>query len=91
MLGELFKDINDNWWIATRHDIQNYQEFKTLFKAKYWSESTQNILRDNLCNGKDEPYRGQTPTAYFLGKVCMARNQAQNSRRMFGDEVIVPL
>ena len=69
MLDELFKDINDNWWTATRDDIQDYQEFKTLFKAKYWSESTQNIVRDNICNGKYDPYRGQTPTAYFLGKV----------------------
>ena len=43
-------------------------------RAKYWSESTQNIVRDNICNGKFDTIRGQTATAYFLGKVCLARN-----------------
>ena len=37
ILDEHFKNINDNWWTTTRHDIQDYQEFKTLFKAKYLS------------------------------------------------------
>lgn len=66
MLDEYFKGMTDNWWTATQHD------FKQLFKAKYWSESTQNIVRDNLWNGK-YPARG-IPTAYFLGKVCLVRN-----------------
>ena len=44
MLDEYFKDVHDNWWTATRHDIQNYAEFKALFKTKYWSESAQNIV-----------------------------------------------
>ena len=52
MLDDYFKDVHDNWWTATRHEIQNYADFKTLFKAKYWSESTQNIVRDDICNGK---------------------------------------
>ena len=43
-IGEYFKEVNDNWWTATRHDIQSYTEFKELFKSKYWSESTQNIV-----------------------------------------------
>ena len=33
MLDEYFKEIHDNWWTATRHDIQDYAEFRTLFKA----------------------------------------------------------
>ena len=73
-IDEHFKDMNDNWWTASRHGITDYQNFKNLFKAKYWSESKQNIVRDNMCNGKYDPNRGQTPTAYFLGKVCLARN-----------------
>ena len=73
ILDEYFKGMTDNWWTATRHDLMNYEEFKQLFKAKYWSESTQNIVRDNLCNGNYDPARG-TPTAYFLGKVCLGRN-----------------
>ena len=48
MLDEMFKDTNDNWWMANRHDIQNFPEFKKQFKNKYWSETTQNIVRDNL-------------------------------------------
>ena len=74
MLDECFKDIYDNWWTASRHDIQNYPEFKTLFKIKYWSESTQNIVRDDICHGKYDANRGIKPTAYFLSKVCLARN-----------------
>ena len=74
MLDEHFKEMNVNWWTATRHDITDYQHFKNLFKAKYWYESTQNIVCDNLCNGKFDPTRGQTLIAYFLGKVCLARN-----------------
>ena len=75
ILDEHFKDMTDNWWTATQHDINDYPEFRALFKAKCWSESTQNIVRDNLCNkSKYDPQRGQSPTAYFLGKVCLARN-----------------
>lgn len=74
LLDEHFREITDNWWTATRQDLNSYEEFKGNFKAKYWSESTQNIVRDNLCNGRYNPNRGQTPTAYFLGKICLARN-----------------
>ena len=59
-LDEYFRDINDNWWTATRHDLNNYEEFKAMFKGKYWSEATQNIIRDNTCHGKYETNRGTT-------------------------------
>ena len=65
---------HDNWWMATRHEIQNYAAFKTGFKTKYWSESTQNIVRDNISNGKYDYNNGLSMTAYFLGKICLARN-----------------
>ena len=74
MLDDYFKDVHDNWRTTTRYKIQNYDDFKTLFKAKYWSESTQNIVRDDICNGKYDHHKGTTLTAYFLGKGCMARN-----------------
>lgn len=32
----------------------------------------QNIVHNNLCNGKYKLYRGVTPTAYFLCKICIA-------------------
>ena len=76
MLDEMFKETYDNWWTATRPDIQSIQEFKTQFKAKYWSESTQNMVmvRNNLSNGRYESQNRQSLTSYFLGKICMARN-----------------
>ena len=40
---------------------------------KYWSASVQNIIRDNICHGRYDSIKGQTPTAYFLGKVCVAK------------------
>ena len=43
LMDEYFKEIHDNWWTATRHEVQSYEEFKMLFRAKYWSEATQNI------------------------------------------------
>ena len=71
MLDEMFKETyDDNWWTATRPDIQRIQEFK----AKYWSEWTQNMVRNNLSNGRYENQSGQSLTSYFLGKICMARN-----------------
>ena len=73
LLDESFKNITDNWWTAIRNYVHNYSEFKQAFKTKYWSESIQKIVRDNLCNGKYNPTRGQTPMAYFLGKVCITR------------------
>ena len=74
LVDESFKNITDNWWTAIRNDVHNYPEFKQVFKTKYWSESIQNIIQDNLCNGKYYPTRGQSPTAYCLGKVCLARH-----------------
>lgn len=68
MLDEYFKSLT-----ATRHNLHNYEEFKHLFKVNHWSESTQNIVRDNLCNGKYDLTR-RTLTSYFLGKLCFARN-----------------
>ena len=74
MLDEMFKETYDYWWTATRPDIQSIQEFKTQFKAKYWSELTQNMVRNNLSNGIYENQSGQSLTSYLLGKICMARN-----------------
>lgn len=74
LLDESFKQLYHNWWTAIRNEVHSYREFKQALKIKYWSESIQNIVRDNLCNGKYDSARGQTPTAYFLGKVCNARH-----------------
>ena len=52
LLDESFKNITDNWWKAVRNEVNNYNEFKQIFKVKYWSESIQNIVRDNLSTGK---------------------------------------
>ena len=73
-IDKYFKEINDNWWTATRHELQSYEEFKAVFKGKYWSEATQKIVRDKICHGKYDSNRETTLTAYFLGKVCLARS-----------------
>ena len=65
LLHESFQYINDNWWMAIRKEVHSYPEFKQAFKTKYWSESIQNIIRDDLCNGRYDSAKGQTPTAYF--------------------------
>ena len=65
---------DSHWWMANRSDIESYQQFKSLFKAKYWSETTQNLIRDNICHGHYKPQVGSSMTAYFLGKVCMAKH-----------------
>ena len=74
MLDEYFKNVHNNWWTATRHEVPNYAAFKAAFKIKYWSESTQNIVRDSISNGKYDYNNGVSMTAYFLGKICLARN-----------------
>ena len=74
MLDEYFRNVFDNWWTATRHEVDNYAAFKVAFKLKYWSESTQNIIRDDITNGRYDPNGRQSMTTYFLGKICLARN-----------------
>ena len=73
ILDECFKNINDNWWTVIRNEVCDYGNFKMMFKLKYWSESVQNIIRDDICHGRYDRNIGQTPTAYFLGKVCVAK------------------
>ena len=73
LLDESFREMSDHWWMANRSDIENYQQFKSLFKAKYWSETTQNLIRD-ICHGHYKPQVGSSMTAYFLAKVCMAKH-----------------
>ena len=65
MLDEHFMEITDNWWTATRNEIMDYAQFKKLFKEKYWSEAIQNIIRDNICQGRYDVNRGTSPTTYF--------------------------
>ena len=74
LIDEYFKEIYDNWWTATHHEVNSYEEFKAQFRAKYWSEATQNIVRDHICHGRYDANRGGTMTSYFLGQVCLARN-----------------
>ena len=74
MLDEFFREMTDNWWMVNKSEIMDYQQFKTLFKAKYWSETTQNLIRDNICHGRYNAQVGNTMTAYFLGKVCLAKH-----------------
>ena len=54
MIDETFKDTYDNRWTAVRPDIPDMTEFKKQFKEKYWSQSTQNMVRNNLSNGRYE-------------------------------------
>ena len=65
LLDESFKNINDNWWKAVRNEVNNYSEFKQIFKVKYWQESIQNIVRDNLSTGRYDAGRGQTLTDVY--------------------------
>ena len=44
LLDESFREMTDHWWMANRSEIEDYQQFKSLFKAKYWSETTQNLI-----------------------------------------------
>ena len=74
ILDESFREITDNWWMANRSEIPDYQQFRKMFKSKYWSETTQNLIRDNICNGRYRAQLGSSMTAYFLGKVCMAKH-----------------
>ena len=74
LLDDSFKNSNDNRWKTVRNEITNYNEFKQIFKIKYWSESIQNTVRDNLSTGRYDARRGQTMTAYFLGEVWVARH-----------------
>ena len=39
-LGNSFKGITDNWWSAIRNELNNYEEFKQVFRSKYWSRSS---------------------------------------------------
>ena len=74
LLDESFREMTDNWWMVNRSEIADYQQFKNMFKAKYWSETTQNLIRDNICHGRYNAQIGNTMTAYFLGKVCLAKH-----------------
>ena len=58
--------------IRDRPNIPDLNEFRKQFKEKYWSESTQNRISMNLSNGKYDASKGQSPTSYFLGKICLA-------------------
>ena len=77
-LDEGFKGINDNWWSAIRNEVHNYDEFKQMFRDKYWSEAFQNIIRDNLCNGKStqpevrqDVYKRQEVCGWCLASGCV--------------------
>ena len=39
ILDESFREMTDNWWMANRSENADYQQFRNLFKAKYWSET----------------------------------------------------
>ena len=87
LLDDSFKQVTDNWWTAIRNEVHSYIEFKHAFKTKYWSESIQNIIRDNLCKGTISA-RGQSPTAYFLGKICIARQMCIRDRWILWNVVV---
>ena len=56
-----------------RPEITNLVEFKRQVKEKYWSETAQNKVRMDIFYGKYDASKGQSPTSYFLGKICLAR------------------
>ena len=56
---------------------QQHYQISKIYKTSrhnFWSESTQNVVRNDISNGRYESQSGQTLTSYFLGKVCLARN-----------------
>ncbi len=74
IIDDGFKDYRDNWWDATRHDVNNFEDFKKQFKNRYWSAPIQHQVRNVLINGRYDPNKNMSLSAYFLGKVCLARN-----------------
>ena len=62
MIDDMFKEVHANWWTAVRPAINNFSEFKKLFKDKYWSQATQHVVRNNISNGRFDPYLG--PVSY---------------------------
>ena len=74
------------WWTATRNEIVDYAQFKKLFKEKYWSEAIQNIIRDNICQGRYDGNRGTSPTT-----VSYTHLLPLNSVIIFGGSVLLLL
>ena len=81
MLDEYFKNVFDNWWTVTRHEVHSYAAFKVAFNMKYWSGSTQNIIRDNIRNGKYDHNTGQSMTAYFWERYAWRETWSQLYRK----------
>jgi hypothetical protein len=74
VLDICFNGIHDQWWAANREVIADFPSFEESFKSKYWSESIQHIVRDDLENGTYKRGGNLSLTAYFLGKVCIAKH-----------------
>ena len=51
-----------------------------------YKRQVQNIIRDDICHGRYDHSIGQTPTAYFLGKVCVAKYLDPKIPEVFGDQ-----
>lgn len=51
-----------------------YAEFCKAFRQKYWSESIQYVVRNEIKHGRHDPKKGMSPMAYFLNKVCIPRH-----------------
>ena len=75
MIDEMFKDTYNNWWTAVRPNIQDITEFKKQFREKYWSESTQNMVRNNLSNGRYKANVGQSPTSVSYTHLDVYKRQ----------------
>ena len=69
MIDDMFKEVHDNWWTAVRPDINNFSEFKKLFKDKYWSEATQHVVRNNISNGRFDPYLGPVSYTHLMWMI----------------------
>lgn len=65
--------VFDNWWDVVRQQVDNYEQFKSVFKNKYWSEAVQHQVRTDIESGRYDPNRGMTPTSYFWSKISVAR------------------
>lgn len=97
LIGQSLTNDAKDWWVARRDVISTWEDFKTRFLARYWSEETQREVKRDLVFGYYLPESKLGWSEYAGRKYAVARglnpplSEAEivgNLTRHFGDAVV---
>ncbi|XP_039291939.1 golgin subfamily A member 6-like protein 22 [Nilaparvata lugens] len=88
IIEKSFDSQHSAWWMIIQASIDSLEQFEERFTNKFWSQLTQDSVRERLRTGKFIRGRKLNASEYFIKQMLIARNLTP---ALSDEEIIIKL